>query len=929
MLNFLRSFLLVFTLLCFGTVHASLIEAPSVPLSFVQNPSGIKWMKVSSEHFEIIFPEGFVADAQIVLSTLDAVYLEAAKSLEVKPRKIPIILQPHTLNSNGFVTLAPRRSEFFVTPLMGPALGQTEWLRTLAIHEYRHVVQYEKSQQGFAKALYIILGEVGSALAMGLTIPPWYFEGDAVGIETAHTRGGRGRLPLFERELRALVRDGQEWSYDQMLLGSYQRFRPNHYVLGFFLTTYLRQHFGADVLEKIHADSMERAYNPLAFYWACERHTGLTIDELFRRTLVELSVQWGKDTTSATSDKDPEWVNYSYPIKQLDRVFAFRQSLSHILQFVELTDKERVLWTPTPLVQDFPFKARKGKLAYSQTSLHPRFGNQDFSTVIVRDLGDQKIIFEKSRTKWTLPTLSHQADRLAFVEWGEDAQVRLGVWSLSENKLEWSMPWRRDEAIVGLDWTEDGQSLILLHKSGSYTYSFTELTMATQNKRSLASTDQWSWGYPVVYQNQVYFQSPQSGVDNIFRLNLSTLEVQQVTDEALGAYHPHLDQSGLSFVVYTAQGQKLRFMPWPLEARTTSTATHSFAQDITRIEKGQDLLGGLALKPVQIEEYPQAKNAFNPHSWILLAPPFSTTINAEIRSTNLLNTLNLGAGAQWDLNERVPKTYAFTQWQYLWPVVDLQLAIGKRRLEGDVWEEGSGSLGVTLPYSSLHGGFTHSSSLRLAGETLHAAARQSGSTSVLRDETLAGGSVEWRTSFLRRQAQRDLLPPWGFALRARGISLRDTQTPGLTTHQSYFSAQVYSAPLFDHHHLYVESSRQENSSAGYRLPSYQLFPRGARSVFLDESTKHSLNYLFPLFYPEWSAGEWFYLKRLSLNFFYDQLTGERLGRRLETDSQGVELWLDSHFVRNSLGFQWGVRYSRPKNDDPNIELFLNTGIASF
>jgi hypothetical protein len=920
---------LFFIFLWSSSVCATLIEAPRVPLSFVQNPSGIHWKSIGSEHFDVIYPEGFAQDAQLVLSALDAVYFEAARSLDITPRKIPIILQPHTLNSNGFVTLAPRRSEFFVTPYMGPSLGQTEWLRTLALHEYRHVVQFEKSQKGFAKALYIIMGEIGSALAMGLTIPPWYFEGDAVGIETALTRGGRGRLPLFERELRALVLDGQSWSYDQMSLGSFKRYSPNHYVLGFFLTTYLRKHFGADVLERIHSDSMERAYNPLAFYWACERHTGLKIDEIFKRTLSELSLQWAGKEVPAVHDVNKDWVNYSYPLKVDDKIFAFRQSLSDILQFVEVGQVDRVLWTPTPLVQDFPFKTRKGKIAYAQTALHPRFGNQDYSTVIVRDLNQQKIIFEMPRSRWTLPVLSHQADRLAFVEWTQTGEVFLGVWNLTRDESEWQMPWPRHEAIVGLDWSDDGASLILLHKKGTYTHQFVQLNFDTKELRPLLQTEQWAWGYPVVYQNQVYFQSPQTGVDNIFRLNLATLEVQQVTDDPIGAYHPHLDHTGLTYVSYTAAGQKIKSQPWPLEIYSTTAPSHSYARDITQIENKKDVFEQLELKEVKEVDYPQASNAFNPHSWLLLAPPFSSTINAEIRSTNLLNTLNLGAGAQWDLNERVPKAYAFTQWQYLWPVVDFQLAYGNRRLDEDFWEEGTSSLGVTLPFRSLHGGFTHTSSFRLGGELLHAAARQNGGSNLLKDESLAGASFEWRSSFLHRQAQRDLLPPWGVVARARGISLKDLESPGATNHQALYTAQFYTTPILKHHHLYLESSVQENSPSGYRFSSFQLFPRGVRNVFLEKSTKHSVNYLFPLLYPEWSVGEWFYLKRLSLNLFYDQLTGERLSRHLQYESRGVELWLDSHFVRNAFGIQWGVRYSLPKNDEANFELFLNTGLASF
>ncbi len=911
---------------------AGLIQAPSVPVSFVQNASGISWKMISSEHFEVIYPDGFAEDAKLVLATLDSVYEEASSSLKIEPRKIPIILQPHTLVSNGFVTLAPRRSEFFTTPLMGPGVGQTEWLRTLALHEFRHVVQFEKSQHGFARALYIILGEVGSAIAMGLTIPSWYFEGDAVGIETALSLGGRGRLPLFDRDLRALVLDGQEWSYDQMFFGSFKRYRPNHYVLGFFLTTFIRKKFGSDILEQIHWDTMERAYNPLAFYWACEKYTKLTIDELYREMMAELSQQWGiepRDNKITLKKNEADWINYSYPVRSEGKVFAFKQSLSKILQFVEMGEVDKVLWTPTPLVQDFPFKARKGKIAYSQTLLHPRFGNKDFSQVLVRDLATQKIVFEKSQTKWTLPVLNHQADRLAYVSWTEDGKVQIGIWDLTTNTEVWSMPWSRQEAIMGLDWTEDAQSLILLHRSGAYAHHFVRIDLLSKQTHQLLSTETSPWSYPVVYQNQIYFQSPQTGVDNIFRFNLDSLEVQQVTHEPLGAYHPHLDSEGLAYVSYTAEGQKIKSKPWPLELYSTSTPTHSFAQDITSLEAKGDVLQATQMKDIKEKDYHQLSHSFNPHSWFLMAPPFSATMNAEIRSTNLLNTLNIGAGAQWDLNERVPQMYAFTQWQYLWPVFDFKMGYGNRRLDGDVWEEGASSLGVTLPYTSLYGAFTHSSRLRLGGELLHAAGRSSTSNVVLKDDSLAGVSTEWSSSILHRQALRDVLPPWGAQLRVRAQSLKDIEKPGLTTHQAYFSGQLYSTPIFNHHHFYLESSYQENSANGYRLPSFQLFPRGVSNVFLEKSTKQSLNYLLPVAYPEWNAGEWFYVKRLSLNLFYDHLEGTRLNRNLTFESQGIELWVDSHFFRNSFNIQWGLRYSRPKLEEESVELFLNTGVASF
>ena len=38
---------------------------------------------------------------------------------------------------------------------------------------------------------------------MRWSIPDWFFEGDAITMETALTKGGRGRIPAFAMNIRA------------------------------------------------------------------------------------------------------------------------------------------------------------------------------------------------------------------------------------------------------------------------------------------------------------------------------------------------------------------------------------------------------------------------------------------------------------------------------------------------------------------------------------------------------------------------------------------------------------------------------------------------------------------------------------------------------------------------------------------------------
>src|SRR6056297_3128285 len=95
------------------------------------------------------FSEEIKEDAFRFANILEYIYDKASKTLNHKPQKTSILLHNHTVISNGFVTWAPKRMEAYTIP---PQTIKTNyWLEELAIHEYRHVVQIDKLNQGFTK----------------------------------------------------------------------------------------------------------------------------------------------------------------------------------------------------------------------------------------------------------------------------------------------------------------------------------------------------------------------------------------------------------------------------------------------------------------------------------------------------------------------------------------------------------------------------------------------------------------------------------------------------------------------------------------------------------------------------------------------------------------------------------------------------------
>ncbi len=93
------------------------------------NPPSLKWYQVNTPHFRVLYSGGFEVQAQRVANSLEHIREAEAKSLGSVPRKISVILQNQSAVSNGFVSILPRRSEFYAMPTQDyNFIGTNDWL---------------------------------------------------------------------------------------------------------------------------------------------------------------------------------------------------------------------------------------------------------------------------------------------------------------------------------------------------------------------------------------------------------------------------------------------------------------------------------------------------------------------------------------------------------------------------------------------------------------------------------------------------------------------------------------------------------------------------------------------------------------------------------------------------------------------------------
>ena len=178
-----------------------------------QDPASVDFRQIKTQNFRFFFPFSYQKTALYIANVMEYAAQLDTISLHGAPPRIPVILHNQTAISNAMTVWAPRRMDFYTIP-PDDSYGQ-EWFQQLALHEYRHIVQIDKLNQGLTRALTYVFGQQATGAVLGLYLPLWFPEGDAVSAETELSNTGRGRSPSFAMPLRAQFLEKGLYSYDK------------------------------------------------------------------------------------------------------------------------------------------------------------------------------------------------------------------------------------------------------------------------------------------------------------------------------------------------------------------------------------------------------------------------------------------------------------------------------------------------------------------------------------------------------------------------------------------------------------------------------------------------------------------------------------------------------------------------------------------
>jgi hypothetical protein len=704
---------------------------------------------------------------------------------------------------------------------------------------------------------------------------------------------------------------------------------------------------GDNSLSRLMYHSAQNSWNPLSFYNTMDDTFRKDFEVFYKDVMADLITQWKKKYEELnptpfevrSPGKENGWTNYTYPqITEDGKIFALRSGLSYIPQFVLLEQgEEKVLFTPGPLQNQYTYRLRNNKLAYIEWEVDPRWGYRDFGRLRVYDLKKKKHVMDKRRTKYRLAVGDHKGEYIAVVEW--DVKQGQSIVVLDEKGRERiRSPYDRKKVITSLDWIND-EELALVIKDQNDQKSIVRYRLRNASERALVEPDFVNFGNVNVSEGKILVESPESGIDNIFVIEETG--PRQITSALFGAYAPTVHDGKLYYANYTADGLEVvkKEQSWEEEQKSSDSFV-PFYEKFAALEGKEKLDLSQGQEELKVEKYSQLKNAINFHSWAILAPPLSPTVTLAAFSRDILNKFSLSFGGDWNLNERTLQGFAGASWSHLYPVFDIRAAYGGRRQDVTVggkefenkWEEGTFEAGIQIPWNRITGRFVQSFTVRAFSRLIKVTNKTSTDSSEVSNGALFSPGAGIRYSILSRMAKRDLLPRYGFSLDGKKEEGRDITGESMKGNMNHLDGRLYLPGIDLHHSFHHQLAYERQLNDFYEYASLVFYPRGTSSVFLQEFTKYSGNYSLPLAYPDWNWSRYFYLKRLSLNLFYDSLIGRYNAFEYRASSFGWEVLFDTNFLRIALPISWGVRGSYVQEGlerDQNYEIFLNSLLGVF
>ena len=174
-------------------------------------------------------------------------------------------------------------------------------------------------------------------------------------------------------------------------------------------------------------------------------------------------------------------------------------------------------------------------LAWAESAFHPRYRNRIYSVVKFLNLSTGKIRQLSHRSRYFSPAPSKDGKYMLVVAYDAMNNCSLQIIELAsglmvsshayKNEFLAQARWINDKEVVVISVGENGNKLLILN-------------WLTDHWKIVFDAGDVNISRPFPYKSSIYFSSGLSGIENIYRIDMETEDISQLTNARFGAFDP-------------------------------------------------------------------------------------------------------------------------------------------------------------------------------------------------------------------------------------------------------------------------------------------------------------------------------------------------------------------------------------------------------
>lgn len=903
---------------------------------FGGNPPSIKWDQVNTPAAKVIFPVGMDSLGLHVANIVEQMNKAIQPTIGFKQRQVSILMQNQTTVSNAYVQLAPFRSEFYLTPEQNSFdIGSLPWDEQLAIHEFRHVQQYNNFNVGVSHVLKVIFGEGGQAAANELSVPNWFFEGDAVFNETHVSDQGRGRLPIFFNGFRALWADGRNYSYMKIRNGSYLDYTPDWYPLGYMMVAYGRQKYGDYFWKNVTQDAAAYKGGFYPFERAVKKYSGKSFDQFRNEALGSFQKQFTLEqplnhsiTQSLNVNKHFD-ADREYPAFINDSTLIYMKSTyNHIPAFiVKEGNTERKIATRSYSLDNY-FDYQNGKVVYASYRPDLRWNYRDYSELRILDINTGTERRLTKGTKYFAPSFSTDGKTIAVAQEAPSGKCDIVLLDAETGHVMSIVP-NPHRLFFTYPKFYNSNRLLSAVRNNKGKMSLALIDRKTGNAKFLLPFTYQPISFPRLQGDMVYFSATSGTNDKLFALSLTTNKLYELNSTELqstiGNYEATVSSDKLAWVGFTAFGWKTylrdaKKIKWDeLQDGRIPGALPDFGITALRRDSSTDLLATVVDSSLKVTRYRKSYHLFNFHS---LIPNFNDpNYTFSLAGENVLNTFQSNLSFTYNRDEGYKKLGFNAIYGALFPYISAgaDYVFDRRSYyhgKNIYWNETNVHGGLELPLNLSSG--KHFTYLNIGSDLYYS------STAFQQNygQQLSNYSYTYLNNYISfsnsiQQPKQNIYPRLAQSIL---FNYKNAIT-GNTSTQFLADGYFYFPGLFTNHNLYFNLAHQQKGNANSVIDFSNDFPfsRGYTAENLYNMNIAGVNYAFPIVYPDGGWANLVYFQRIRGNVFFDythvkDFYNDGSPFKANFRSTGFEVFFDTKWF-NQESVSFGIRYSRLLDQD--------------